>query len=342
MNIKNKKIKNGFSWFFKIFLSTVLIAFVCMAPFTLLPNLLKEQAEVNRGEDYEYQGILELWHIETFEGGSASRSGFLEREAINFENQHKGTYIVIQTMSLEQFKLNINAQKFPNIISFGIGVGDEFIDKLVELDSPNVRSDLSSAGKFSSKQLGVPYILGGYALISKSSGKIGVGLKGATNPLKSMAQNNMQIANIYDDLNLDSYDIYDKFLKGNFDTLLGTQRDVYRCYNRQQRGLLSDASFTFLGGYTDLVQYLSIFKGSLIEEKLCKQFVLQMISVDVQSKLKNYNLFSTLNNLSLYNEGLYKDFEEVLQKKLTVENAFLGNEQIKSQKAEALKTVVKN
>ena len=338
----NKKVKSSFSWFFKILLSAILIAFVCIAPFTLLPNLLKEQAEVNRGESYEYQGILELWHIETFEGGSASRANFLEREAINFEKTHKGTYIVIQTMSLEQFELNIKAQKYPNMISFGIGVGDSFIEKLLELDNEGVRSDLANAGKFGSKQLAVPYILGGYALISNGNGKTGVGLKGTTNPLKALEQNKMQIATLYNDYNLDSYDAYDKFLKGNFETLLGTQRDVYRCYSRQQKGLLNDATYTFLEGYTDLVQYLSVFKGKDIEQKLCKEFVSQMISINVQSKLKDYNLFSTIKDLTLYSDGLYRDFESVLKKNLKVDSAFLSLEQIQSQKAEAFKAVVKN
>ena len=70
------KIYKNFSWFLKVLLSVIIIAFIWLAPFTLLPNLLNAQAQVNRTEKYEYQGILELWHIETFEGGSISRASF--------------------------------------------------------------------------------------------------------------------------------------------------------------------------------------------------------------------------------------------------------------------------
>ena len=66
-----------------------------------------------------------------------------------------------------------------------------------------------------------------------------------------------------------------------------------------------------------------------------------MISVNVQTKLKEYNLFSPLNNLKLYADGLYKDFEESLQNKLDVENVFLDVNQIQEKKDEAFNSIVK-
>ena len=66
-----------------------------------------------------------------------------------------------------------------------------------------------------------------------------------------------------------------------------------------------------------------------------------MISTNVQTKLKDYNLFSPLNNLKLYADGLYKDFEESLQNKLNVENVFLDANQIQGKKDEAFNNVIK-
>ena len=347
-----KKLKVIFDWLLRFGLSALLVAFVVMAPFTLFPSLVMAEANVNRNEVYEYQGILELWHIETFEGGSRSRATFLEQEAINFEKNHKGTYIVIQTMSLEQFKLNIEAGKKPNMLSFGVGGCDGIEKELVEIDADAIRGDLKSYGKYGAKQLAVPYILGGYAMIEQklqsedsktnaNMSKTGVGLKGTTNPLKALQAASKQIATLYDDISMDSYDAYDKFLKGYYGTLIGTQRDVYRIESRQQKGLMTDCKFNFLGRYTDLVQYMSVFEGKEIEEKLCKEFVSQMISENVQKKLKNYNLFSTLENVSLYDSGIYADFEKALSGDLKSENAFVSNEEIRSMKQEALKNVVK-
>ena len=336
-----KKLKKVFSWFTRIGLSAVLISFLCVAPFTVFPSLIKAQSEVNRREEFDYQGILELWHVETFEGGSISRSKFLEREAINFETEHKGTYISIQTMSLEQFNLNLNAGKRPNMLSFGIGVGDEFLSELIALNCEDVRSDIAKGGSINSKQLAIPYILGGYATISTGGDKLGVGLNGTNNPLKAYQKNGIEIKNLYEDNSLDSYTAYDKFLKGEFDSLLGTQRDVYRCFNRNQKGLLLDAQFSFLEGYTDLVQYISVFKTTDIEELLCKEYVKKLISKDVQKKLANYNLFSVLNDVKLYESGVYDEFENTLKKPLEVENVFSNLQEIEVKKQNAFREVVK-
>lgn len=335
-----KKIKVFFDWFLRIGLSAVVVLFLIVAPWTLFPSLLDAQANVNRGEHFEYQGILELWHVETFEGGSVSRAKFLERQAINFEKQNKGCFVVIQTMSLEQFELNIENGKRPNIISFGIGACDKIVNELVELDAKGVRADLAKCGMYGARQLAVPYILGGYVLVENGNGAVGVGLKGTTNPLMAMQKNNLQIANIFDDTNLDSYDAYDKFLKGGFETLLGTQRDFYRVQNRQQKGLMTDVNFKFLGGYTDLVQYVSVFRGDKTEEEMCKRFAVSLIEENTQKKLADYNLFSTLSNITLYKDGLYKDFEQTLRLPVTSENAFISKTEIELKKQESYKKVV--
>ena len=151
----------------------------------------------------------------------------------------------------------------------------------------------------------------------------------------------MQIDDFYSGEDIDSYDAYDKFLKGYYKTLLGTQRDVYRIFNRQQKGLMQGTEFQFLGGYTDLIQYISVFKSTDIQEKLCKDFVGQITSESVQQKLKNYNLFSTLQGVNLYDDEIYKNFENTLSQKIESVNAFDTITQIDSQKAESYKKVIK-
>ena len=335
-----KKLKVFFDWFLEIGLSAIIVIFLIVAPWTLFPSLLSAQADVNKRESFAYRGILELWHVETFEGGSVSRAKFLERQAIDFEKQNKGCYIVIQTMTLEQFELNLQNSKRPNMISFGIGASDKIVNELVELDAKGVRTDLAKYGQFGYRQLAVPYILGGYALIKNGSGAVGVGLKGTTNPLCAMQKNNLQIASMFNETDLDSYDAYDKFLKGSFETLLGTQRDFYRVQNRQQKGLMTDVVFKFLGCYTDLVQYVSVFKGGQAEEEMCKKFVSLLLDKKSQSELADYNLFSTLSNVTLYKDGLYKDFEQTLRQPLTSENAFISTSEIDFKKQESYKNVV--
>lgn len=336
-----KIFKTILDWITRIGLSAIVVLFLIVAPFSILPSLLKNEAEINKIEKFDYQGILEVWHVETFEGGSVSRSTFLEREATIFEKKHKGTYIVIQTMSLEQFELNIASNKRPNMLSFGIGVGNSFVNDLIELNSSNIRDDLLLYGKYEKKQLAIPYILGGYALISQNNdGVVGVGLKSVTNPLMALDTNNKKIAKLYDDKNLDSYDCYDKFLKGNFGTLCGTQRDVYRIFNRQNNGKMEECDFEFLAGYSDLIQYLSIFKSAAIEENLCTEFAKQLTSSETQNKLKDYSLFSTLKSAKLYQNGLYDEFEKVLGQNLKSENCFSSKELLEKNRTNAFDSVV--
>lgn len=336
-----QKLKVFFNWFLKVGISILLVLFLVVAPFSVFKSLLKEQAEVNRAESFDYQGILELWHIETFEGGSVSRSNFLERQAIKFEKEHKGTYVVIETMNLEQYQLNLESGKTPNILSFGIGIGDKICDKLINLDdlSNSVRSDLLSGGMFNHKQLAIPYILGGYAIMSKNveniSGDISTGIKGTTNPLCALKTQN--ITNKIVNQEIDSFSAYDKFLKGDCETLLGTQRDVYRIYNRQQKGLLTDVNYKFLSGYSDLLQYLSVVSSNEIEQKINKLFVQKMLNDETQTEIEKINMFSVLQNKTLYKETIFCDMEKALSQNLKTKNAFLMSQEIDVEKQKLLK-----
>lgn len=331
------KFKIFFDWFLKVGTSVLLVLFVIFSHFSILPSILIAQSEVNKKENFEYQGILELWHIETFEGGSQNRGKFLEKIARSFESMHRGTYVVVLTMSLEQFELNYSAGKMPNIISFGAGVGDDVTKSLVSISADNVRSDLLSGGKFASKQLAIPYMLGGYAFISKNdlqnskTGKTGVGLLGVTNPLCCAKQNNISL-DLYQNNQIDSYTAYDKFLKGSFDNLVGTQRDVYRVSNRQQKGLLTEYNIYPLGVYSDLVQYVSVFQKEKVETELSKAFAQYLTGEKVQQQFADISMFSVLQNAKLYDSGIYKDMESVLNQKLSTENAFTTLKNIQNKK----------
>ena len=333
-----KKVRIFFDWFLKFGTSCLLVLFMIFSHFSILPSLLFAQNSINKKETFEYQGILELWHIETFEGGSQNRGKFLEKVARKFEKLHRGTYVVVLSMSLEQFELNYNAAKMPNIISFGVGIGDKLTKSFVPLDvANNVRSDLLSGGKFSSKQLAVPYMLGGYVFVSNKTlqnsltGKTGVGLLGTTNPLCAAKENNIKF-DLYGNNLIDSYNAYDKFLKGSFENLLGTQRDLYRISNRQQKGLLTEYNIYPLGKYTDLVQYVSVCQKEKTETELSKQFADYLVSSEVQQSIADISMFSVLDNADLYDNGIYKDMEATLNQKLTTENAFATIENINNKK----------
>lgn len=329
------KHKVTFGWILKSITSVAIVCFLFLAPLTVMPSLLAAQSNINRVKQYGYQGILELWHIETFEGGSVSRAAFLEKQCVAFEKQNKGTYIVVKTMSPEQLNLNLQNNNRPNLISFGIGVGDQFVDSLCALNfADSIRPDLLVGGKFNGSQLALPYMLGGYAVICQNKAPQNttmVGVADFTNPVKASVLNklNLQFAK---NINFDSYTAYDKFLKAGHKNLLGTQRDVYRVNNRVSKGMLTDISYQFLTEYTDLVQYVSVFKTDAKQQQICTDFVRFLISAASQQKLANINMFSVLQNMCLYTDNLFGQMEKSLSKNLHVENVFLSTQAINLEK----------
>lgn len=62
----------------------LLCAFMLAAPFVVLGNLPRSDLFVAGAR---FEGILELWHIESFEGGVGSRAGWLKNAARLLKNR---------------------------------------------------------------------------------------------------------------------------------------------------------------------------------------------------------------------------------------------------------------
>lgn len=77
----------------------LLCAFMLAAPFVVLPNLPRSDLFV---AEARFEGILELWHIESFEGGVGSRAGWLKRRSAAFEKQNKGCLVNVTVLTAEQ------------------------------------------------------------------------------------------------------------------------------------------------------------------------------------------------------------------------------------------------
>ena len=66
-----------------------LVAFVCAVIVFVLPALPQKPAAKAKTDGYA--GVLELWNVESFEGGCGSRQAWLTGRAAKFENKNKGT-----------------------------------------------------------------------------------------------------------------------------------------------------------------------------------------------------------------------------------------------------------
>ena len=137
----------------KVIVSIFLILYLFFAPTTIFKSLQANQNLSSKKIELVYEGILELWNIDTFEGGSVSRTRFLEQQSLQFEAKHKGVFIMVKNMQLEQLALNIKNGNLPDIVSFGIGAGSLLINSLIPLnDTFEVRQDLLKSGNINNIQ----------------------------------------------------------------------------------------------------------------------------------------------------------------------------------------------
>lgn len=347
--MKNIKAKNILKYIIKILMSIFIVLYIFVAPFTIFPKLNASQGYVNKQIEIEYMGILEMWNIDTFEGGSVSRTTYLEKRAIEFEKTHTGTFIMVQSMTPEQAKLNIQNGNMPDMVSFGIGVGSDLLEILQPFSKEfNVRDDLLNSGKFNQTQYAIPFLLGGYTIINETNSQfdnsqvLGCGLNGYNNGLIALAVNEINFQNTYENNSqLDTFDAYDKYLDKKFDCLLGTQRDMYRVVNRVEKGNMSPRSFYCLSGYTDLVQYVGITSQDATKKEISLQFIEHLLSEESQQKLASINMFS-VNTSSLYQAGEFAQLEKALASPLKTLNVFLSNEKLEEIKSLSLSVIQGN
>ena len=147
------------------------------------------------------------------------------------------------------------------------------------------------------------------------------------NPLLSLFVNNIKLTN-QELLDLSSFDAYDKFIGNKYNVLLGTQRDFYRCKNREDNGKMS-CSYRILSGFSDLIQYAAIFKSNTDEQNIALKFLEYLVSNNVQFKLTNIGMFPVINQ-NIYESEDYKKYNLELLNPLKTLNVFYSEETLQN------------
>ena len=277
----------------KIISSIILISCILFT-FIFGKNLIDKDKELV--EITYYKGIINLWHVDTFEGGTGSRKQFLLKVAREYEKEKDGVLIFATNHTINSVKENFSKGIYPDIISFGNGVE---VNNLIEL-SLDKKFD---SGVFNNKQLIVPWCRGGYFLIKNSEYKIKKGEKKTI--LVSNSEYNLPLITLlnskteFDIKTKSQYNAYLDFVAGGSEYLLGTQRDIVRLINR---------SFSFtaepLSTFNDLYQYVSVLSTN--EDKINESlsFVEYLLSKKVQEKLNEIDMFSCFYQVSFDNENM--------------------------------------
>ena len=299
----------------KIVIAVLLVVFVSA---WILPHLPYRQDKPN----VQYKGIIEVWHVESFEGGQGSRASWLRSRATELEKRYSGLYFDIATLTYSQLTDKLEEGQLPDLISFSIGVGNTVLPFLQPYNgSVDCYDNLLMSGEADNTVYAVPYCAGMYSLFARQKhldqlhvevdsvissladmkltvkqGKntfnlvaLGVGFAGFNSPLSALSG----VSGVAVDMDNTQYTAYEKYLTSkSFVTLLGTQRDVFRLGNRLEQGRTDSFETVVLDGYTDLVQYVGISTTDNDKLQYCRQFVEHIVSSDSQKKLVSVGMLS--------------------------------------------------
>ena len=267
-------------------------------------------------EPSEFQGILEVWNIDTFEAGSSSKESFLLEVAKEFQKQNKGTYIIVKNLTIDELNLSLQAGKTPDLFSFGFGVGDILKSYLCEIGrSDSKYQALDESGVVDGKTFAVGYLLGGYYLFSTQDKILNAGLDSENiilseklnnagyvkelrnggkkvhsvsygkslynTPLKAIENYYVSAENIKEEE--DDFEAYQNFISFESSTiLLGTQRTLARLENKVRIGQLDSFLCEVVSSYCDLVQYLGVCKNaSELKQKYAQKFIDMVLSEEM-------------------------------------------------------------
>ena len=264
-----------------------------------------------------YQGIIKVWHIDTFEGGVGSRKQFLLDCGVAFEKKHKGVLIMVTNHTIFSAEENFNKGVYPDLISYGVGFNLGNVSKI----KTGKNLSLCTIGD---KEYASVWCKGVYFLIENENYKgkdnlsLTVSKSEYTNPLVAI-MNNEKKFNIVK--TLAPLDAYINFVNGNSKYLLGTQRDIVR---------LSSRGFQYkaqpLQDFSDLNQFISVVSDSEEKRYYSEQFIKHLIEKENQEKLKNISMLSAFYSVENDNENLKKVNGSKIEKGLS---PFIKKEMIK-------------
>ncbi len=264
-----------------------------------------------------YQGIIKVWHIDTFEGGVGSRKQFLLDSGVTFEKKYKGVLIMVSNHTIYSAEENFSKGVYPDLISYGVGFNLEKVCN-IKTDTP------LSVCSLGDKEYASVWCKGAYFLIEneKYKGKDNLSLTVSkseyTNPLVAIMDSDKKFNIVKVEKPLDAYI---NFINGNSKYLLGTQRDIVRLTSRG-----FDYKAEPLQDFSDLNQFISVVSDSEEKRYYSEQFVKHLISKETQEKLKNISMFSAFYSVENDNEILRRVTGAKIQKGIS---PFMKKEVIK-------------
>lgn len=175
------KLKNVIA---RLFVLCVVVCLIVTLP--LVGDMKNENLaliyKVFVGARSKYDGVIEIWNIDSFENGKVSKVALLNEFCRDYQNKNKGVYFVIRSVTENECVNMLNDGQIPDMISCSYGVAEKiksYVQALNEKDF-NLYENFKNAGRDESGVLyGAVWCFGSYYLISNKSAieKSGIEIK---------------------------------------------------------------------------------------------------------------------------------------------------------------------
>lgn len=166
-----KKLKNFKSIVFRVLISVLVIVLIIFLPSVKLSQNqdLQNIYGVFLGNKSKYQGIIEIWNIDSFEAGNRSKTSLLNEISKEYQKKNKGVYFMVRNLT-ENECLGLAAKgELPDLISCSYGVAEKlrpYIREFSSIDEDVFESGAKEVILSQDNKFAVPWCKGGYFLIS--------------------------------------------------------------------------------------------------------------------------------------------------------------------------------
>ena len=207
------------------------------------------------GEEDDGLQVITQCQIDSFEGGRGSRAEYLRSLAQDFAKS-ANVYIEVTALSSDAARTNISAGVVPDIISYGAGFYG--IESLV------------------SEGYGKAWCRGAYCLIALSGTDFS-SVSTANTVINEGKDNLVSVAALLSGLQGADYaaptSAYVSLISGEYDFLLGTQRDVIRLQTRGESFEVKP-----LPEFNDLYQYISVLTRDGEKAAVAEEYINYVLS----------------------------------------------------------------
>ena len=196
--------------------------------------------------------MLDVWQIDSFEGGRGSRTAYLQNVADDFSKE-TGYFLNVKALSADSARLNLSNGYVPDLISYGAGIYG--IESYIRGDTPYFT-----------------WCKGGYCLLTLESNSNFSDIS-EKNTVINIGTDNLSgaaamLCGLSSALTDKPTGAYVKLINGSYKYLLGTQRDIYRLKTR-------GVSFSVkpLTEFNDLYQNISVTTTDGLRASAARKFI---------------------------------------------------------------------